>query len=272
MFHKSGKSIRDFIRPYFERGFLICVLVLAMAGAGMSMAVKGFGLILTKEPIELKKPLDFLDENGLGAYKLLAKDRIDSAEVIESLGTKDYIQWILEDSEASAQSAVRNCMLFITYYPLPDAVPHVPEECYMGSGNQRLSAESVLLKVKKRIAGEGLPVPAGGGSNILEVPARYLVFSCPKTDIWEADSRFSILYFFNVNGEYKCTRAEARFVLNKNIYKKHSYFSKVEWQFFGMRYGRRIYPSKQEAIAASEKLLGIMLPILEDEHWPDWDR
>jgi hypothetical protein len=213
-----------------------------------------------------------LDENGLGTYKILAKDKIDNEEIVESLGTQDYIQWILEDTDASGDSAVGKCMLFITYYSLPDLVPHVPEECYMGSGSQRLSSDSILLRVEKNKDNSSLPAPAGNDSDILEVPARYLVFSNPKTDVWKAESKFPILYFFNVNGEYKCMREEARFVLNKNIYKKHSYFCKVEWQFFGTRYGRRIYPSKEEAIEASEKLLGIILPILEDKHWPEWDR
>jgi hypothetical protein len=30
-----------------------------------------------------------------------------------------------------------------------------------------------------------------------------------------------------------------------------------------------IYPSREEAIAASAKLLNVLLPVLEKEHWPD---
>jgi len=29
-------------------------------------------------------------------------------------------------------------------------------------------------------------------------------------------------------------------------------------------------PSKEQAVAAGEKLLAVVLPILEREHWPDW--
>ncbi|MHC4084712.1 MAG: hypothetical protein ACYSU3_07240, partial [Planctomycetota bacterium] len=52
------------------------------------------------------------------------------------------------------------------------------------------------------------------------------------------------------------------------IFSKYSYFSKVEWKFFNIRFNKLIYPGKEEAIAASQKLLSVILPILEKEHWP----
>jgi hypothetical protein len=33
-----------------------------------------------------------------------------------------------------------------------------------------------------------------------------------------------------------------------------------------------IAPSEEQAVAASEKLLTVILPILEQEHWPDWKK
>jgi hypothetical protein len=57
--------------------------------------------------------------------------------------------------------------------------------------------------------------------------------------------------------------------LDKNLFGKHSYFSKVELKFFNTRFGTRIYPAKKEAIAASQKLLSTLLPVLEKEYWPE---
>jgi hypothetical protein len=52
------------------------------------------------------------------------------------------------------------------------------------------------------------------------------------------------------------------------MFGKYSYFSKVEWKFYNIKFGSSTYPDKQEASAASEKLLGVILPILEKDHWP----
>lgn len=235
-------------RSYLQPAFLICTAVLALSGFFMPKPVK-------KEPLPLKKSLDLLDEKALAPYKVVSKPKITSQEVIASLGTQDYIQWILEDTDVAVDSAVYKCSLFITYYDLPDRVPHVPEECYTGGGHQRLASDSVTFEINKE----------GGKENI---PARYLVFASTNSNYWGMDTKFPVLYLFNVNEVYANSRDDARFALNKNIFSKYSYFSKVEWKFFNTRFRKPFYPSKEEAITASQKLLSVILPILEKEHWP----
>lgn len=95
--------------------------------------------------------------------------------------------------------------------------------------------------------------------------------------MWWKDEKFPVLYLFNVNGAYVGSREEARATLNKNLFRKFSYFCKIEWKFFNVSSGiavRRgsIYTTKEEAMQASQKLLGVILPILEREHWPVWER
>jgi len=208
-----------------------------------------------KESLPLKKSLDLLNEKALAPYKVVTKTIIQNQEVLESLGTQDYIQWILEDTDTAVDSAVHKCSLFITYYDLPDRVPHVPEECYTGVGHQRLTSDSVKFEINKQGVME-------------KIPARYLVFASTNSNYWGMDTKFSVLYLFNVNESYANSREDARFALNKNIFSKYSYFSKVEWKFFNIRLNKPVYPSKEEAIAASQKLLSVILPILEKEHWP----
>jgi len=254
--HSFASAERTPWEIYMQPAFLICAVVLAVAGSGMSIAIKSFGVYLKKEPFPLKKPLELLDEKGLAPYKVVSKDEIENKEIVKALGTEDYIQWVLEDPDAAAGSAVRKCSLFITYYELPDPrVVHVPDECYMGVGYQRLTSGTVLLEIDK----EGIKE---------RFSAKYVVFSGTDSSQWRSDTKFLVLYLFNVNRKYKGTREKARFTLNKNLRGKHSYFSKVEWKFFNTRFGRAIYPSKEEAIAASQKLLSVILPILEKEHWP----
>ncbi|MFA5252474.1 MAG: hypothetical protein WC454_07810 [Phycisphaerae bacterium] len=235
-----------YTKTYMQPAFLICAAILAVSGAGMSLAVKGFGIYLKKDPSPLKKSLDLLDETSLAPYKVVSKDKIESGDIVESLGTENYIQWLLEDLNAPPDSTVRYCSLFITYYELPDKVPHVPEECYMGSGFQRLASDSVTIGLGAR-----------------EIPVRYLVFTSTSSDYWQKTTQFPVLYLFRVNEDYGNSREDV----------KHSYFCKVEWKFFNTGLGaagRRgnVYPAKEEAVAASQKLLSVILPILEKEHWP----
>jgi len=246
------------VRVYMQPAFLICTAVLATAGAGMSVTINKLGVYLKKEPIPLKKTLDSLDENGLVPYKVESnnKFKIENEEVVEALGTEDYIQWIINDTDAEVTSPVKNCLLFITYYDCPDRIPHVPEECYVGGGFQRLASDSVTLEINN---------DAGVRRKI---PGKYLVFGSSKANIWQSTEKFPVLYFFRVNGEYTGSREEARIVLNKNLFCKSSYFSKVEIAFNQVS----APPSKEEAVAASEKLLSVILPILEKEHWPDLEK
>lgn len=245
---------RDNVRVYLQPAFLICVLVLAIAGVGMSITMRNLGIILKKEPLPLKKSLELLDEADIAPYTVvLPKLKITNDEVLEALGTEDYIQWILEDTEQAAASPVKKCLLFITYYPLPDRVPHVPEECWTGGGYQRLGSEDVRLDINNTAGFE------------VNIPAKYLVFGPRTANLWQSSVRIPNVYFFRVNGHYAGSREEARLALNKNLFGKHSYFCKVELVFNTSS----VAPSKEDSVGASEKLLAVILPILERNHWPD---
>lgn len=249
-----NKDIRDKMKSYFQPAFLICAAVLAVAGIGMSAGMESLGLYLKKEPLPLRKSLDLLDEDGLFPYfvKPQNKLKIENEEIVKELGTQDYIQWIVEDTNAPIDSPVRKCFLFITYYPSPDKVPHVPEECYAGAGFQRIEGTSVKLKIGK--TGE------------MQISAQYLVFGNKSNDILINQGDFPVLYFFRVNGKYAGSREEARIALNKNLLRKSSYFSKIELAFNQSAEA----PDKEETIRASKSLLNVILPLLEKEYWPEW--
>jgi len=247
--------MKDDIRVYLQPAFLVCVLVLAAAGAGMSVTMKKLGIVFKKEPLPLKKSLEGLDERDLSPYKVVSKQKIQNADTLKALGTKDYIQWIVEDTGQAPDSPVKEFLLFITYYQLPDRVPHVPEECWSGGGYQQLGSESVTFEIDN------------GAGFVTDVPAKYLVFGPKKTGLW-AGERIPNLYFFKVNGQYAGSRQEARIALNKNLFGRKSYFCKVELVFNRSS----IAPSKERAVEAGDRLLTVILPILEQEHWPDWKR
>ncbi|MGA2070346.1 MAG: hypothetical protein ABSG97_03280 [Sedimentisphaerales bacterium] len=253
----TSKNITEAIKAsYLQPAFLICVGLLAITAGGMSVAIKAAGIYTKKEPLLLKKSLSDLDKSNLAPYKVVTKSKIDNPDILNTLGTEDYIQWIVEDTSAPADSETRLCMLFITYYSLPDIVPHRPEECYIGGGLQGIKFETVTLRAVQ-------------GVYERELKARYLLFADTKAESSLAGgTSFPILYTFNANGKYG-DRNDVRKTLNRNLFGKFSYFSKVEWKFYNTVSGRTTYPNKQKAIAASEKLMSVILPVLEKEYWPD---
>jgi hypothetical protein len=254
----THKNITETIKiNYLQPAFIICVCLLATTAVGMSVAIKWAGIYTKKEPLPLKKTLSDLDKSDLVPYKVVGKSTIENRDIVNTLGTEDYIQWTLENTSVPPTNKTRFCTLFITYYSLPDLVPHRPEECYIGGGLQGIKFETITLKAIQ-------------GLYEREIKTRYLVFADTKAQSSIGDSSeksFPILYTFNANGKYG-DRDDVRKALNKNLFGKFSYFSKVEWKFYNITSGQTTYPNKQEVIAASEKLLSVLLPILEKEYWP----
>lgn len=249
--------MNGFLKHYARPAFLLCVAVLALAAIGMPLMQSHFKLWLEKEPIELKKPLDDMDESKLSPFTVKEKLKIRSNDIVDSLGTEDYLQWILVDSEAAPQNPASSFMLFITYYGKAASVPHVPEECYTGGGFKKTSSDPIMFEV----AGSA---DDGTGSD-REIPGRYVIFSRANPNMWSSGLSFPVLYLFNVNRIYTSTRTDARVILGRNIRGKHSYFCKVEMVFNQIK----IPPDQASATAACEKLLSVLLPVLERDHWPD---
>ena len=235
------KIDRVTIRRYLQPAFLSCVLVLGTSALGMSLMVRSLGGCLAKEPLALRKGLNAMDEQALRPFKVVERRHIQDPDVLQALGTVDYIQWVLEDP--NGPFGPQRMMLFVTYYPLPDRVPHVPEECYLGGGFQRLGTETVSFRL-----------PDGQA-----LEARYLIFGASEG---YQTSRVPVVYFFRVNGRFAGDRDQARVILNSNLFGRWSYFSKVELVF-------NLAPmSREQVLDQAQRLLERVVPLLEREHWP----
>jgi hypothetical protein len=244
---------RQKMTSYFQPAFVCCVGVLLLSGTGMSMMIQGLGGYLKKETLPLARSFETMDEAALHPYRIVSKIDITDKDVLKSLGTRDYVQWILEDTLADPAERTQRFMLFLTYYPLPDRVPHVPEECYLGGGFQRLATDSLVWTPEQTDLTEA-------------VTARYLVFGQGGSQVWHRGQQVPVVYLFKVNGQYASNRDEARIILNKNIFGKSSYFSKVELVF-----NQGTGPlSQEQTVTASQQALKVLLPVLERDHWPAW--
>jgi hypothetical protein len=241
----------------FRPAFIVCVTLLAVSAATKSIVIQTLGVQLTKLPIPLKKPLNQLDEKKLGFYKVHKKQTIADRDILESLGTEEYIQWEIEDTTAPSDSPSRYCLLFITYYTgNPDMVPHVPDECYVGGGNIRLKGETLTTTI-----------PWLGQEKSITLSLQRVLFGRKDETLLQAENQFSVQYFFKANGEFCVDRTKTRTVLGSNFFGKYSYFAKIEWRFPNM-----INPTREETLAATGKLLSVLLPVLEEDHWPDWKK
>ena len=246
------------LRPYLTPSFLTCAVILFIAAAGMSATTAFLKVKFIKLPLPLRLSLDLMNKNALGSYKVINESKIENKDIREALGTDDYVQWILEDESVDKASPARLCSLFITFYTgTPDQVPHVPEECYTGGGRQQQQLpDDTTLSVNVNNEKFALPV-------------RMLRFTDPRAAHSEVPKE-DVTYFFKVNGKYAASREPARRVLQANFFSKYSYFSKVEWKFFNRTAVGFVYPDKKGLVIASEKLMNKVLPLLENNHWPDW--
>ena len=253
--------MKTVLKPYFRPAFLVCTVLLLTAATTKSLVIQALGWHLTKHPLPLKQSLHDMDESALLPYTVRNKLRIDNADVLATLGTEDYLQWIVEDPDADPASPIRFCSIFVTYYTGdPDMVPHVPDECYVGGGNRRKAGYV-----------DTAALPRDSGQNPQTIRYQNILFTGTGESITAPTVEFYVAYLFHVNGQYSGSRTETRSHLSQNFLSRYSYFSKVEWQFYGFDAFGRIYPSREQVVQASEKLLQSLLPALEDGHWPDWE-
>ncbi len=251
--------MKSFLRNYLQLPFLISLALLGAFAGGMDYFKTRRGITLIKKPLPLKEPFDMLDEKLLEPYKVITKSKIDNKDVLESLGTEEYLQWILEDTTVDSLSPVKNCSVFVTYYTgSPDQVPHVPEACYIGGGYDMKEKFAVDLNIGDT------NVPGIGKSG--KISATGLIFSRKSNELWQTPAEFPVIYFFKVNGQYTGNRTATRIALG-DLTNEYSYLSKVEIGFHNMK---GVYPDRPQAVKATEKLLKVLLPVLEKNHWPDW--
>ena len=256
-------------RSILTPSFLLCSGILAIAAVSKEFSIYQMGVYFSKSPLPLKASFEKMDEAKLAPYIVQKKNRITNRDVLDSLGTEEYLQWELEDPEVPKDSPLRFCSLFITYYTgNPDRVPHVPEECVTGAGDTMISRDAERLRVT---VGETRFEDLDKDGDTVRLPVRYLMFLRNPRSIWETEEKYAVIYFFKANGRFASSRMGTRRILGEHLLGKYSYLSKVEWKFYGIGPGGPIHGTREEILAASEKLMSHLLPLLETEHWPDWE-
>ncbi len=229
-------------------GFISCLVLLCGLTAAFHLLTGQMHVI--KKPVPLKKPLNDLVHAALSPYKVERVQQIP-AETIDRLGTRDYIQWILSDPDRNSPLRGMPISLFVTYYTgQPDQVPHVPDECYVGSG----------FKIA-RDAAPKIAIPALGP----EVAVPFTLLEFERDDMLRGKQYTTVMYTFKANDSFTATRDGVRSVLG-DPGATHAYYCKVEVST-AMPSDQ---PIGQEAfVEGMTDFLQVVIPVLVRDHWPD---
>jgi hypothetical protein len=116
--------------------FLAALGVMASAAIGMSTAIHAMRIHLSKKPIY---PASGLTLSALPSetenWRRQGPDRIESAEVVEQLGTRNYVSRLYVEKDPPQGSPPRVIDFHAAYYTgMIDTVPHVPDRCFIGGG------------------------------------------------------------------------------------------------------------------------------------------
>jgi hypothetical protein len=238
--------------PLLNKWFLACIVLLCTFTVTFEVVANFLGVNFKKEAVPLKKPLKELNKAKLEPYELLQPRNLPHS-MVDQLGTEKYIQWMLKDTSADSEGDGQQLInLFVTYYTgTAGQVPHVPEECYLGAGHQKLADKVVNLEIPE----------LGENSSI---PVHLLYFQ--RSAMFE-QQKSVVMYVFNVNGEFAATRNAVRVIIG-NFMEKYGYFSKLEVSF---KYDGNSQ-TEEEVLRTGRKFLRKVIPVLVEDHWPDWEK
>jgi hypothetical protein len=228
--------------------FILAVILLGAAAVLAGPISQMMDLKQDKRPLALRKPLAGIETSKLSPYRVVQRYTLEPT-VVDALGTDQYLHWRLEDTSVSPGDPLRHASLFITYYTGGrNLVPHTPDECYLGSGYQPAEAhENRDLELHPR------------GKDKSDLPVR--VCSFVRTAVFNREE-VTVVYTFAANGAFAATRDRVRFIIN-DPRATYAYFSKVEVHFPNA--------SREESVRGAAKLYEKLVPVLVDEHLPDFD-
>ncbi|MBL0927607.1 MAG: exosortase-associated EpsI family protein [Phycisphaerales bacterium] len=251
-------------------------VVLAAAAAGLTAAIGAIGAHLTKLPIQAKDnrqmhqlPAEFPSWERQGA------DRLESVEILEELGTRNYLSRVYRMRGPEAGANPPTVDLHLTYYTgMIDTVPHVPDRCNVGAGMKQ-DGDPVVVKVpldrSKWTRDESADPSVHGGTiwtmrsplgdapvrlprNIENLELRVVPFQSPA-------GRFFSGYFFLANGGHVASADEVR-MLAFRLTDDYAYYAKVQFSSSSVRTG-------EELAGLAGKMLDEMLPEIM-RCVPDW--
>lgn len=194
------------MRRFCSIPFLLAAGLLLAAALGLRGGLRELSDYYGKKPIDLRRALSQFDPSRLPSFGQGWEYKFQSASESD-VGTAEYVHVSFYRQEGTPEP--RRAELFVTYYNDPqDKVPHTPEVCSRQAGAVVETMGTIDIDVPELGPGDS------------PITARLLILR-------EQTYKMVDIYFFCVEGKYRHTRNQVRWVLGIPG-NRYSYFSKIE--------------------------------------------
>lgn len=263
--------------PLSNRGFVVGAALLLLSAASFNGAVAMLKLHLKKLPIEVEQKVHAIP-GQTHSWNRVGEDRLDSEEIVEKLGTTNYLNRRYVRATPDAKGNPVAIDLHMAYYTgMVDTVPHVPDRCLTAAGwaiaggpyfvqakldpeqwsidreatAQFATPESPIYRARQS---SGLYARLPRGSESIKLNTS--VFTYPGKD-----ATMTAGYFFIANGGVSAT-AEGVRLLAFDLRSDYAYFLKVQFTSFSAK-------DADELAQLGGEFLQEMLPEIM-QCVPDW--
>lgn len=243
----------------------LCVGLLASSALAKHVVLSINHVVMFKKPVPLRMSLERLP-HVVGDYAYDDATRAElSKEVIEELGTTEFITRVYVDRSKPAGEPGSRLVLHVAYYTgTADTVPHVPTRCYTASGVLPLNTIEQTLALN----GAGYTLMADGRTRVQladqavtlsqrDVAATTFTYGHAQ----DSDFQSNVLYFFAANGKFLPTPELVR-THSWNPADEYAYYCKIEVNLPGVG-------DRAEAARLTSRFLSVMLPRIM-ACLPDW--
>ncbi len=242
----------------FNPSFIVAAVVLLVCFASLEALLAALGAVLEKKAVPLRLQLNHLPDT-FGPYTIHTDAKGNKSkqgpentprEMIDELGTTDFITWTYRDTERKPGEPGWLIKLHVAYYTgIVDTVPHIPEHCTIATGaeikdtshpNIQLHTPSLtekddqwwvrsvsLAPLQYRTARQEARFKAiFPHNNQVRLPdnklqMRLVYFIAPN------HPPFCELYFFVANGKFRANAMEVRSA-SFNLQDEYSYYCKIQ--------------------------------------------
>ncbi|MGQ0628323.1 MAG: exosortase/archaeosortase family protein [Phycisphaerales bacterium] len=166
-------------------GFVVPALVLGSAAVAVPVSVWAMGVYLRKLPIYAPggRAVSAVAPES-ASWIRIGKDAQESAEMLEELGTTNYLSrtYLRKDAPKDKPRAVD---LHLAYYTgMIDTIPHIPERCMVGAGWQIVGATRAVPLTLDRT--NWRPAPAAPGTSLPDAPLEFALTDRSFSDLGDA--------------------------------------------------------------------------------------
>ena len=237
------------------------LLILVGAAVGLIVLSHLADVYLRKEAVPLQRSLRDFDFRRLAPEyeRHPVVPQPISSDMLQTLGTDEYADLRLVRTDLPPEDRTSMAIVFINYFTgKPDLVPHVPDECMVAGGFDRVG-----VRYTAKVHATGI------GAENDEAPVRVIQFSSRGgvTPGANPTTPLTVMYFFHCNNQYAATRTGVRRVLGR-LFDRYAYYAKIEVRFVS-RAGEPA--TLEESLAAIGPLMQKLMPVLFEDHFADWE-